>query len=55
MQETLIEKDNHLIDLLTGLSLEAQFKPCYHTGSIVPAGNFVALPFKELVLRQRDI
>ena len=53
--ETFIEKDNHLIDLLTGLSLEDQVKPCYHPGSIVPAGNFVDLRFKEIVLHQWDI
>ena len=30
-------------------------KPCYHPGSIVPAGNFVDLRFKEIVLHQWDI
>ncbi|SVD73176.1 uncharacterized protein METZ01_LOCUS426030, partial [marine metagenome] len=53
--ETFIEKDNHLIDLLTGLSLEDQVKPYYRTGSIVLAGNFVDLRFKEPVLHQWDI
>jgi uncharacterized protein (TIGR03083 family) len=52
---TYIEKDNHLIKLLTGLSPENQAKPCYHPGSIVPAGNFVDLRFKEIVLHQWDI
>ena len=53
--ETFIEKDNHLINLLTGLGSEDQAKPCYHPGSIVPAGNFVDLRFKEIVLHQWDI
>ncbi|MDA1128085.1 MAG: maleylpyruvate isomerase family mycothiol-dependent enzyme [Chloroflexi bacterium] len=53
--ETFIEKDNVLINLLTGLSPEDQVKPCYHPGSIVPAGNFVDLRFKEIVLHQWDI
>ena len=53
--ETYIEKDNHLVDLLTGLGPEDQAKPCYHPGSIVPAGNFVDLRFKEIVLHQWDI
>ena len=52
---TYIEKDNHLIQLLTGLSPEDQVKPCYHPGSIVPAANFVDLRFKEVVLHQWDI
>lgn len=52
---TYIEKDNHLINLLTGLSAADQAKPCYHPGSIVPAGNFVDLRFKEIVLHQWDI
>ena len=50
-----LEKDNILINLLTGLSPEDQVKPCYHPGSIVPAGNFVDLRFKEIVLHQWDI
>ncbi len=53
--ETYLEKDNHLINLLTGLSPEDQVKPCYHPGSIVPAGNFVDLRFKEVVLHEWDI
>ena len=53
--ETYIEKDNHLINLLTGLGPADQIKPCYHPGSIVPAGNFVDLRFKEVVLHQWDI
>ena len=53
--ETYLEKDNILINLLTGLSSEDQVKPCYHPGSIVPAGNFVDLRFKEIVLHQWDI
>ena len=53
--DTYIERDNHLIDLLTGLSPEDQVKPCYHPGSIVPARNFVDLRFKEVVLHQWDI
>ena len=53
--ETYLEKDNHLIDLLTGLSPDDQVKPCYHPGSIVPAGNFVDLRFKEIVLHEWDI
>ena len=53
--ETYLEKDNILINLLTGLSPEDQVKPCYHPGSIVPAGNFVDLRFKEIVLHQWDI
>ena len=52
---TYIQKDNILINLLTGLSAEDQAKPCYHPGSIVPAGNFVDLRFKEIVLHQWDI
>ena len=52
---TYIEKDNHLIHLLTGLSPDDQVKPCYHPGSIVPAGNFVDLRFKEVVLHEWDI
>ena len=44
--ETYLEKDNHVIKLLTGLNPEDQAKPCYHPGSIVPAGNFVDLRFK---------
>ncbi len=53
--ETYLEKDNILINLLTGLGPEDQVKPCYHPGSIVPAGNFVDLRFKEVVLHQWDI
>ena len=53
--ETFIEKDNILINLLAGLGPEDQAKPCYHPGSIVPAGNFVDLRFKEIVLHQWDI
>ena len=53
--DTYIERDNHLIDLLTGLSPEDQVKPCYHPGSIVPARNFVDLRFKEVVLHEWDI
>ncbi|MDA0263247.1 MAG: maleylpyruvate isomerase N-terminal domain-containing protein [Chloroflexi bacterium] len=53
--ETYVEKDNLLINLLTGLSPEDQAKPCYHPGSIVPAGNFVDLRFKEVVLHEWDI
>jgi uncharacterized protein (TIGR03083 family) len=53
--ETYLEKDNILINLLTGLSPGDQAKPCYHPGSIVPAGNFVDLRFKEIVLHQWDI
>lgn len=53
--ETYLEKDNHLINLLTGLSPEDQVKPCYHPGSIVPAANFVDLRFKEVVLHEWDI
>jgi len=53
--ETYLENDNILINLLTGLSPEDQVKPCYHPGSIVPAGNFVDLRFKEIVLHQWDI
>ena len=53
--ETYMEKDNHLINLLTGLSPEERARPCYHPGSIVPAGNFVDLRFKEIVLHQWDI
>ncbi len=52
---TYMEKDNILIRLLTGLSPEDQVKPCYHPGSIVPAGNFVDLRFKEVVLHEWDI
>ncbi|MCH7738107.1 MAG: maleylpyruvate isomerase family mycothiol-dependent enzyme [Chloroflexi bacterium] len=53
--ETYLEKDNFLIDLLTGLGPDDQVKPCYHPGSIVPAGNFVDLRFKEIMLHQWDI
>ena len=53
--ETYLEKDNHLINLLTGLSTQDQAKPCYHPGNIVPAGNFVDLRFKEVVLHEWDI
>ncbi len=53
--ETYLEKDNHLINLLTGLSPGDQAKPCYHPGSIVPAGNFVDLRFKEVILHEWDI
>lgn len=53
--ETYLEKDNHLIKLLTGLNSEDQAKPCYHPGSIVPAGNFVDLRFKEVILHEWDI
>ena len=53
--ETYLEKDNHLIKLLTGLNPEDQAKPCYHPGSIVPAGNFVDLRFKEVILHEWDI
>ena len=53
--ETYIDKDNHLIDLLTGLTSEERARPCYHPGSMVPAGNFVDLRFKEIVLHQWDI
>ena len=48
-------RTNHLIQLLTGLSKEDRRTPCYHPGSIVPAGNFVDLRFKELALHQWDI
>ena len=53
--ETYLEKDNDLIKLLTGLNSEDQAKPCYHPGSIVPAGNFVDLRFKEVILHEWDI
>ncbi|MBC8281490.1 MAG: maleylpyruvate isomerase N-terminal domain-containing protein [Chloroflexi bacterium] len=53
--ETYLEKDNHLINLLTGLGPQDQVKPCYHPGSIVPAGNFVDLRFKEVILHEWDI
>lgn len=53
--ETYFEKDNHLINLLTSLSPGDQAKPCYHPGSIVPAGNFVDLRFKEVILHEWDI
>ena len=33
---TYIEKDNHIIQLLTGLSPEDQVKPCYHTAVSYP-------------------
>ncbi len=52
---TLEARTNHLTQLLSGLSLEDQAKPCYHPGGIVPAGNFVDLRFKELALHQWDI
>ena len=52
---TYIEKDNILINLLTSLNLGDRVKPCYHPGSIVPAGNFVDLRFKEVVLHEWDI
>ena len=48
-------RTNHLVQLLSGLSPEDRAKPCYHPGSIVPAGNFVDLRFKELGLHQWDI
>ena len=53
--ETYLEKDNHLINLLTGLGPQDQLKLCYHPGSIVPAGNFVDLRFKEVILHEWDI
>lgn len=52
---TLEAKSNRLTQLLAGLSLDDRNKPCYHPGSIVPAGNFVDLRFKELALHQWDI
>ena len=52
---TLEARTNHLTQLLAGLSPEDWEKPCYHPGSIVPAGNFVDLRFKELGLHQWDI
>ena len=52
---TLEARTNHLIQLLSELSPEDREKPCYHSGSIVPAGNFVDLRFKELALHQWDI
>ena len=52
---SLEDRTNHLVQLLTGLSLEDRDKPCYHPGSMVPAGNFVDLRFKELGLHQWDI
>ena len=39
--ETYMEKDNHLINLLTGLSPEERARPCYHPGSIVPALSLI--------------
>ena len=48
-------RTNHLTQLLSGLSSEDRDKPCYHPGSIVPAGNFVDLRFKELALHEWDI
>ena len=48
-------RTNHLIQLLSGLNAEDRQKPCYHPGSVVPAGNFVDLRFKELALHQWDI
>ena len=53
--ETYLEKDNRLINLLTGLSSQEQAKLCYHPGSLVPAGNFVDLRFKEVILHEWDI
>lgn len=52
---TYIDTDNHLIQLLTGLSPEDLVKPCYHPGSVLPAGNFVELRFQEVVLHEWDI
>ena len=52
---TLEARSGHLTQLLGGLSPEDRIKPCYHPGSIVPAGNFVDLRFKELGLHQWDI
>jgi len=52
---TLEARTNHLVELLTGLNEEDRQTPCYHPGSIVPAGNFVDLRFKELALHQWDI
>ena len=52
---TYKDRDNHLTQLLAGLSRQDRSKPCYHPGSIVPAGNFVDLRFKEIVLHEWDI
>ena len=52
---TLEARTKHLLQLLSGLSPEDRDKPCYHSGGIVPAGNFVDLRFKELALHQWDI
>ncbi|PKB64175.1 MAG: hypothetical protein BZY80_03500 [SAR202 cluster bacterium Io17-Chloro-G2] len=51
----LEDRSSHLIELLAGLSPEERDKPCYHPGSMVPAGNFADLRFKELGLHQWDI
>lgn len=48
-------RSNHLIQVLSRLSREERDIPCYHPGSLVPAGNFVDLRFKELSLHQWDI
>mgnify|MGYP001163599741 CR=1 FL=1 len=53
--EILEDQSNHLVQLLVKLSPEDRVLPCYHPGSLVPAGNFVDLRFKELALHQWDI
>jgi uncharacterized protein (TIGR03083 family) len=50
LMATFEERDSQLNRLLAQLSPQDREKPCYHPGSIVPAGNFVDLMFKELAL-----
>lgn len=52
---TFEARDNHLNQLLARISPPDREKPCYHPGGIVPAGNFVDLRFKEVVLHEWDI
>ena len=55
LMSTFEARANHLNQLLAGLNAQDREKPCYHTGGIVPAENFVDLRFKELGLHEWDI
>ena len=52
---TFAATGDHLNRTLAGLTLEARRTPCYHTGGIVAAEDFIELRLKELGVHQWDI
>lgn len=49
------ETDRQLNALLSGLSTPDRGRPCYHGGSLVPAGDFIDLRINELTVHHWDI